>query len=76
MKMADPKILFDDVAHLGDLFISFDFAISQFSRCGVFAHDAIGNFVVEEKIPVGQTGAAFIGIHPVKLPIDTIPRSL
>ena len=46
MKMADSKILFDDVAHLGDLFVTFDFPFRKFGSGRVFTHDAIGDFVV------------------------------
>jgi len=50
--------------------------LGKLGRCGVFAHDAIGDFVVGEKITVGQTSIALVGIHPVKLPIDKIARLL
>ena len=34
----------------------------QFSRCRVFKHDAVGDFVVGEEVSVGQSGEALFGI--------------
>ena len=59
MKMTDPKILLDNIAHLGNLFIAFrsvSLAVASLS------HDAVGDFVVGEEIAVRQTGVAFVGI--------------
>ena len=60
MKMTDPKILFDDVTHLGDLFIPVDFYVSELGGSGDFAHNAIGDLVVGEEMTVGQSGVAFV----------------
>ena len=51
-----------DVAHFRYLLVSFDFSVSQLGRGRVFAHDAIGDFVVGEEIAVGQASVALVGI--------------
>ena len=45
MEMTDPKILLDNVAHLGNLFVTGDFSVGQFGRGRVFPHDTVSNLV-------------------------------
>lgn len=61
VKMTDAKMLRNDVAHLGDHFIAFELSSCELGRGGVFAHDAIGDFVVWEEIAVRQAGIALVG---------------
>ena len=61
--MTNPKILFDDIADLGDFVIPLDFKFGQFSRGRVFAHDSIGDFIVCQKLSIWCTRVSFIGIH-------------
>ena len=51
-----------NIAHLGDLFVAFDFPFCELGGGGVFAHDAVGDFVVCEEIAVRKAGVALIGI--------------
>ena len=61
MQLTNPKILFDDIADLGDFVIPLDFKFGQFSRGRVFAHDSIGDFIVCQKLSIWSACVSFIG---------------
>jgi hypothetical protein len=60
--MADAEVLLDYVSDFGDELIALDLELSQLGGGGVLAHDAVFDLVKGEKIPVGFTGVALIGI--------------
>ena len=62
MKMTNSKILFHNIAKFGDAFVSLYFELSQLCGGGVFSHNAIGNLIVCQKLPIWFTSIAFIGI--------------
>ena len=63
LQMADPEVLFDDVSDLGDFFVSFDFQSGQFRRGRILSHDAIGDLVEGQKVPVRLAGVSLVREH-------------
>ena len=60
--VADAEILFDDIAHFGYLFVSFDFKICKLCGGRILSHDAVLDIVHCQKFAIGFSGAAFVGI--------------
>jgi len=62
MQMADAEVLFHDISDFGDGLVAQDLRLGQLGGGGVLAHDAVFDLIEGEKVPVGLTGVAFIGI--------------
>ena len=60
--MADAEVLLDDVSDFGDGLVALDLQLGELGGGGVFAHDAIFDVVEGEKITVGFSSIAFVGI--------------
>jgi len=75
MQVADADVLFDNVSDFGDGLVTQDLRAGQLGGGGVFAHDAVFDLVESEKVPVGISGAAFIGIDLLDLPAGVTTES-
>src|SRR5512143_2424295 len=62
MQVADAEVLLDDVPDFGDELVALDLQVGQLGGGGVLAHDAVFDLVKGEKVPVGFTGVALVGI--------------
>ena len=62
MQVADAEVLLDDISDFGDGLVAQDLRVGQLGGGGVLSHDAIGNLIECQKVPVGFSGVAFIGI--------------
>ena len=60
--MADAEILLHDVSYFGDGLVALDLQLGEFGSGGVFAHDAIFDLIEGEKITVGFSSVALVGI--------------
>jgi UDP-glucose-4-epimerase GalE len=62
LQMADAEVLFDNISHLGDSLVTFDFQISKFCRSRIFSHDAVSDFIRGQEITIGHAGVSLVGI--------------
>jgi hypothetical protein len=62
VEMADAEILLNYISDLGDGLVALDLQLGELGGGGVFAHDAIFDVVEGEKIPVGFSSVALVGI--------------
>jgi hypothetical protein len=60
--MADAEVLLHDISDFGDGLVTQDLRVGQLGGGGVLAHDAVFDLIEGEKVPVGFSGVAFIGI--------------
>ena len=61
--MGDSEILFDHVPDFGDGLVSIDFVLCQFRPPGGLGHDAVGDLVQIQKIPIVFSKIPFVRIH-------------
>jgi len=62
MQMAAAQVLLDDVSDFRDSLVTLDLEVGQLSGGEVLAHDAIRNLIGNQKVQVGFTGVALVGI--------------
>ena len=60
--MADAEVLLDYISDFGDGLVALDLQLGELGGGGVLAHDAIFDVVEGEKVTVGFSGVALVGI--------------
>ena len=60
--MADAEVLLDYISDLGDGLVALDLQLGELGGGGVLAHDAIFDVVEGEKVTVGFSSVALVGI--------------
>lgn len=60
IQVTDAKVLFDDIARLGDLLVAFNLCVSEFSRGRVFSHDPISDMIICQKIAIRFAAVPFV----------------
>jgi hypothetical protein len=61
--VAEPEVLFHNISNLGYFFVTLFLIFSQFCRGCIFSHNAVGNVIEGQKIPVGFSGISLVGIY-------------
>jgi hypothetical protein len=62
VEMADAEVLLNYISDLGDGFVALDLQLGELGGGGVLAHDAIFDVVEGEKVTVGFSSVALVGI--------------